>query len=123
MKTKEYLREDIVVIDEEDNPLQVSTVKDQDQKVDEEGSPQRKTSESLAYDSALMIWDGLPFFGFDETKLARLTKNGKYAFTDKCTSIQWILGTIASLGLFIAVIISQAKNLGQVKGQSIQLKS
>ena len=70
-----------------------------------------------------MIWDGLGFFGFDDTKLARLNKNGKYYFTDKLTSFKWLGKTILSLGIVIAVIASQVKNLGQVKSQSIQLMS
>ncbi len=59
-----------------------------------------------------MIWDGLGFFGFDDTKLARLNKNGHYAFTDKCTSFKWVTASIASITVIIAVIASQAKNLG-----------
>ena len=53
-----------------------------------------------------MIWDGLPFFGFDDTKLARLNKNGKYEFTDKFTSLKWVFGTVASMAIVIAVIAS-----------------
>jgi hypothetical protein len=59
-----------------------------------------------------MVWDGLPFFGFDDTKLARLNKNGEYAFCDKCTSFKWMAFTITTFGVVIAIISSQAKNLG-----------
>ena len=62
-----------------------------------------------------MIWDGLGFFGFDDTKLARLNKNGQYAFTDKCTSFKWLAKTILAMVIIIAVITSQTKNLGEVK--------
>ena len=80
---KDYMRDDIVVLGEEDEFNNQKGNKG----TDDDGSPQKKTVKSLVYDSCLMIWDGLPFFGFDETKLARLSKNGKYKFTDKCTSI------------------------------------
>ena len=62
-----------------------------------------------------MIWDGLPFFGFDDTKLARLNNNGSYKFTDKCTSFKWVLFTLTSFGVVIAIISSQVKHLGTVK--------
>jgi hypothetical protein len=53
-----------------------------------------------------MIWDGLPFFGFDDTKLARLNNNGKYKLTDKCTSLKWMAATLSSMAVVIAVISS-----------------
>ena len=53
-----------------------------------------------------MVWDGLPFFGFDDTKLARLNNNGQYKFTDKCTSFKWMAFTLTSMGVVIAIIAS-----------------
>ena len=53
-----------------------------------------------------MVWDGLPFFGFDDTKLARLNNNGQYKFTDKCTSFKWMAFTIGTFGVVIAIILS-----------------
>lgn len=70
-----------------------------------------------------MVWDGLPFFGFDDTKLARLNKNGHYEFTDKCTSFKWMAFTLGSFSIAIAIIASQVKNIGTIKSQEIQLMS
>ena len=68
-----------------------------------------------------MIWDGLPFFGFDDTKLARLNNNGLYKFTDKCTSFKWMIGSLGTFVVVIVIIASQLKYLGTVKNQSIEL--
>jgi hypothetical protein len=51
-----------------------------------------------------MLWDGLPFFGFDDTKLARLNKNGQYGFLEKCTSFKWMVATFGSMAVVIAII-------------------
>ena len=41
----------------------------------------------IIYSYCLMMWDGLTFFDFDETKLNRLRGNKKEVkFTDKFTS-------------------------------------
>ena len=111
----------MVVIDEEDLPESTQSLKG-GKKLNQEAYKER-TWKQLAYESGLIIWDGLGFFGFDETKLPRLTRGGKYYYTDKCTSIKWVLGSIAAFVVIVAVIASQVKNLGMVKSQSIQLKS
>ena len=70
---------------------------------------------------ALLMWDGLGFFGFSDTKLDRL--KGKKV--NWCTPIlSWkttpllIIGIIA--GLYI--IITEVNNLGKQKSQTIDLK-
>ena len=73
----------------------------------------------VVYDSCLFVWDGLPFLGFDDTKLARLNKNGHYQFTDKCTSFKWMAATMGSFAIVISIIILQASNLGTIKSQEI----
>ena len=40
-----------------------------------------------------MLWDGLDFFGFDDTKLARLN-GAKTSYLDKFKNKKWILMTM-----------------------------
>ena len=64
----------MVQIELEPTPEQLKTVKDFE--TIHNFKPQPKSISEALYDCALMIWDGLPFFGFDDTKLARLNNNG-----------------------------------------------
>ena len=54
------------------------------------------------HDIALMMWDGLGFFGFDDRKVARL--EGKpIRYQDKFTSLQET--PVMVIGLIVAIII------------------
>ena len=67
-----------------------------------------------------MLWDGLVFFGFDDTKLERL--NGKKPeLIDKFKSTKWLLKTTILAILIVAVIMSSLSKLGTVKLQKIEL--
>ena len=55
------------------------------------------------YDYTLLLWDGLGFFGFDDTKLERI-KGKPVKFTDKCTSMKWVLMTLISLVVLIFIV-------------------
>ena len=68
-----------------------------------------------------MWWDGLLFFAFDDTKLARL--EGKVSkFTDKFQNKKWLITTI--LGLLVGgyIIVSYVGMVGTEKSQTIGLR-
>ena len=69
---------------------------------------------------ALQIWDGLGFFGFDDTKLARL-KGQKLDFLVKLRSVKWIILNLMTLIIIILVMIMEAGKYGMEKGKSIKL--
>jgi hypothetical protein len=58
-----------------------------------------------------MCWDGLEFFGFDDTKLARLN-GSKVSFIDKFKNKKWLIITICSMFVISFVITSEASKLG-----------
>jgi hypothetical protein len=69
---------------------------------------------------ALQVWDGLGFFGFDDTKLDRL-KGKPLDFLTKFTSIKWIILNFLSLIIIILVLIMEAGQYGSEKGKTIKL--
>jgi hypothetical protein len=69
----------------------------------------------------LMMWDGLGFFGFSETKLGRL-KGKKVTW---CTPfMSWSNTPLLFIGLAVmaAIIIMEVDNLGMQKSQTIDLR-
>ena len=67
-----------------------------------------------------MWWDGLIFFGYDDTKLARL--NGKKtSFTDKFRNKKWMMISTVSICVIIYVLASQISKLGTIKSQKMEL--
>ena len=68
----------------------------------------------------LLIWDGLGFFGFDDTKLARL-KGKQVDFLTKFTSLRWIILTFLGSVLILLVIIFEGRKYGEVKSKTISL--
>jgi hypothetical protein len=61
-----------------------------------------------------MWWDGLLFFTFDDTKLARL--DGKPTrFTDKFKNKKWFISTSVGLVVGFYIIISYAQMIGTEK--------
>ena len=58
-----------------------------------------------------MIWDGLKFFGFDDTKLPRL-KGIPPKFTDKFFKKSLVAAMLTSLSIALYVIINQTNKLG-----------
>ena len=68
-----------------------------------------------------MMWDGLGFFGFSDTKLGRL--QGKKV--NWCTPfLSWFNTPLLIIGLTVmmVIIISEVDNLGKQKSQTIDLK-
>ena len=66
----------------------------------------RLTKLELIYVYALMLWDGLSFFGFDDTKLERLRDKKKLKMTDKCTSKRWVLVSIISTAVIVYILVT-----------------
>jgi len=63
------------------------------------------------YDYLFMWWDGLVFFGFDDTKLARLD-GAPVSFLDKFKNKKWLVMTIVSISVISSVIMSETSKLG-----------
>ena len=61
-----------------------------------------------------MLWDGSDFFGFDDTKLARL--NGeKTSYFDKFKNKKWLAVTMTMIFIGIVVLMRETSKLGTVK--------
>ena len=67
-----------------------------------------------------MWWDGLIFFGYDDTKLPRLN-GAKTSFTDKFRNKKWLMITFTSVMVILYVLTSQISKLGTVKSQKMEL--
>ena len=52
-----------------------------------------------------MLWDGLDFFGFDDTKLARLN-GAKTSYLDKFKNKKWIVMTFTVIAVTCYVFAS-----------------
>ena len=61
-----------------------------------------------------MLWDGLNFFGFDDTKLARMN-GAKTSYLDKFKNKKWLVKNSIGLAIVFYVIISSVSHLGDVK--------
>ena len=67
-----------------------------------------------------MLWDGLIFFGFDDTKLARL--NGSpTSYLDKFKNKKWLATTLLGISIVSLVLASSTSKLGTIKFQKIEL--
>ena len=67
-----------------------------------------------------MMWDGLGFFGFDDTKLDRL-EGKKLDFLTKFTSTRWTIINIFTMALVIAVLILECRKYGTQMAKEINL--
>jgi hypothetical protein len=67
------------------------------------------------------IWDGLGFFGFDDTKLARIKNKRPGSYMDACGSFKWSIANLLTLIVAVFIITSEVGNLGQVKSKSVSL--
>ena len=67
-----------------------------------------------------MLWDGLGFFGFDDTKLARLN-GAKTSFMDKFKNRNWLMSSLIGASIISYVILSSVSKLGTIKMQKIEL--
>ena len=65
-----------------------------------------------------MTWDGLGFFGFDDSKLARL-EGAPVKFTDKFKSFKYLIGWIVLLVIVILVMATELPLFGTVNQQEI----
>lgn len=66
----------------------------------------------------LMMWDGLAFFGFDDTKLDRL-KGKEVEFKTKFKSYKWVIQNTLIVSFMLTILISQVSLLGTQKSQTI----
>jgi hypothetical protein len=78
---------------------------------------------SLAYVRGflLIMWDGMGFFGFDDTKLARLKGHPVSFMRTKFSSIRWTLITILSFALAVSIIYLEGRKIGLQKTQAMTL--
>lgn len=77
-----------------------------------------------SYPNLLLVWDGLGFFGFDDTKLDRLKAKNKdkpASFLSKFTSIRWILLSLSSFVAVIVILILEGGKLNTLKSKQINL--
>jgi hypothetical protein len=72
------------------------------------------------YPYILMLWDGNSFFGFDDTKLARL-KGKPVTFFSKFSSIRWVILTFGSLIGAIVILYLEVNKFGSVKSKDVSL--
>ena len=68
----------------------------------------------------IIMWDGLGFFGFDDTKLDRL-KGVPVTFKTKFSSAKAIILSLLALVVITYVILKEAWNLGKQKSQTVSL--
>ena len=80
----------------------------------------KKTKLDLLKSYAFIWWDGLGFFGFDETKLGRLRGQPVTIFT-KFRSKKWVVVNFCTLAIVIYVVLSQGSRLSTLKSQQISL--
>ena len=62
-----------------------------------------------------MLWDGISFFGFDDTKLKRIRLKKKPSVTDKCSSKRWIVVSLITVILAIEILSTEINALGTQK--------
>lgn len=72
------------------------------------------------YPYLLLLWDGLSFFGFDDTKLDRL-KGHPVTFFSKFTSLRWIVITFGSLIGALVILSIEIGKYGEVRRKMISL--
>ena len=78
------------------------------------------TLKDYFYEYSLLMWDGLGFFGFDDTKIARL-RGVKVTFWTPFTSKKQTVILIISIIVAVNLILNEVKKLGTLKSQEIQL--
>lgn len=68
----------------------------------------------MFYEYNLMLWDGLGFFGFDDTKLERL--NGvPVTFFSKFSSYKWVIMTTTAWVVILIVVFTEFGKIGTLK--------
>jgi hypothetical protein len=78
------------------------------------------TKSELFYDYLLMVWDGLGFFGLDDTKLARL-RGEKVTFKTKFFSRRWVMASCISVLAVFYILLTEISKLDTLKSQTISL--
>ena len=61
-----------------------------------------------------MLWDGLEFFGFDDTKLERLN-GAETSYFDKFKNKKWLGVTMVTMIIAVYVFANETSKLGHVK--------
>ena len=81
----------------------------------------KSTNWNLVREYILLLWDGLGFFGFDETKLERL-RGAKVDYFTKFKSAKWMITNIL-LGTFVLLVLRSAiMKIGTMKSQTVVLE-
>jgi hypothetical protein len=62
----------------------------------------------------LILWDGMGFFGFDDTKLARL-RGVPLTFMSKFTSLRWTIMSGLSLIFSLYILINEGSKYDTVR--------
>ena len=62
-----------------------------------------------------MLWDGLEFFGFDDSKLARL-RGAKTSVFDKFKNKKRLIFIAAMFSIAMFIILREWNKLGMIKG-------
>jgi len=75
----------------------------------------------MFHDYSLMLWDGLGFFGFDNTKLARL-RGQKVTFLTQFKSFWWMATSFITVFAVFYVSIIEFSKLNTLKSKSISLR-
>ena len=75
---------------------------------------------TFLYPYMLIMWDGMGFFGFDDTKLARL-RGIEVTFFSKFYSVRWVIFTLGSLIFALYILISEGSTYDNVKSRQISL--
>jgi hypothetical protein len=64
---------------------------------------------------ALLVWDGVGFFGSDLYKLPRLKGRKKLRWSDKCQSLRWIVVGAIAVTLLLIFAANELAQLGEEK--------
>ena len=82
---------------------------------------QRKQSQWAYFKEYMwMVWDGLDFFGFDDTKLPRL-RGVKPSIYDKFKNKKQVSVFAIMLAIAILIITRESSKIGSIKSQQIIL--
>ena len=104
----------------QDVSIDISNTNDIDSLSNDPGEETRTRDQNIK-EYVWMLWDGLFFFGFDDTKLARLNKGAKTSYLDKFKNKKWMGKNIIAMIVVLYVIASSASKVGTIKFQKIEL--
>ena len=92
-----------------------------DQQIIMDGITKDLTFKQLLSKYALMIWDGVAFFGTNSGKLPRL-RGQKIGCCDKYNNCQQMSILLITLVLMIVVVTTEYEQLGDIESQHISIE-